>query len=207
MGKAKTITDEQLDRLIDDVVSEAKFPERDLVMVLLSFKAGLRACEIAGLTWRDVTDAEGKLTNVIEIPANIAKYGSARTIPMHPLLREALEVWHDAYGQQKIGTAIIVPAQIPAGKDPLILSMGYREQAPMNPNTLQKFLGRLYRRHGLELSSHSGRRTLLTKLARRANDFDCSLFDVQNLAGHRSIATTEEYVELSENAAKMMSSV
>ena len=36
-----------------------RYPCRDQVMFLLSLKAGLRAKEIAALTWAMVTDAEG----------------------------------------------------------------------------------------------------------------------------------------------------
>jgi hypothetical protein len=37
-------------------------------MVLLSFKARLRAKEIAGLTWSMVTDATGELADAISLP-------------------------------------------------------------------------------------------------------------------------------------------
>lgn len=206
MSKAKTLNDEQLDRLLDAIAATSKYPERDLVMVLLSFKAGLRACEIAGLTWRNVTDAVGAITNVIEIPATVAKYGKPRALAMHPLVREALVLWHEAYGREMIGKAVIQPARTPGSKDPIIISLGHGEQDGMSANTLQKYMGRLFRRHGYDASSHSGRRTLLTKLARMTGDFECSLFDVQEVAGHSSVGTTQAYVELSPNAAAMLRS-
>jgi len=40
---------------------------RNRVIVLLSAKAGLRAMEIAGLTWAMVVDATGEINNVIEL--------------------------------------------------------------------------------------------------------------------------------------------
>jgi integrase len=42
-------------------------PLRNRVMVLLSTKAGLRAGEIANLTWDMVLDARGQLGNVIAL--------------------------------------------------------------------------------------------------------------------------------------------
>ena len=59
-------------------------------MVLLSVKAGLRACEIASLTWGMVVDARGQIDPILELPANAAKNGSGRRIPLHAELRTAL---------------------------------------------------------------------------------------------------------------------
>src|SRR5258706_8936482 len=67
-----------------------RYPERDRVMILLSVKAGLRAGEIAKLTWPMVLDAEGRLANHIELHDSAAKKRSGRTIPLHPDLRRAL---------------------------------------------------------------------------------------------------------------------
>ena len=42
-------------------------PIRNRVIVLLSAKAGLRAGEIANLTWDMVVDASGQISNIIEL--------------------------------------------------------------------------------------------------------------------------------------------
>ena len=57
---------------------------RNRVIVLLSAKAGLRAGEIAGLTWDMVLDANGQIGTCIELRDHAAKKGSGRVIPMHP---------------------------------------------------------------------------------------------------------------------------
>jgi integrase len=50
-----------------------RHPLRNAVMVLLSAKAGLRAGEIANLTWDMVVDANGHISGLIELTDNAAK--------------------------------------------------------------------------------------------------------------------------------------
>ena len=88
--QAKVITPPMLKRMLRHV-SRSSFPQRDRAMILLSVKAGLRACEIAGLDWSMVLDARGRVSDTIHVRDLIAKKHRGRRIPMHPDLRRALE--------------------------------------------------------------------------------------------------------------------
>ena len=88
--QAKVITPPMLKRMLRRV-SHSTFPARDRAMILLSIKAGLRACEIAGLDWSMVLDAQGRVSGTIHVRDVIAKKRGGRRIPMHPDLRRALE--------------------------------------------------------------------------------------------------------------------
>src|ERR1700694_2918598 len=77
-------------RRVLGVALRRRYPDRNTVIVMLSVKAGLRACEIARLTWPMVTDARGQIGTVIELAAKAAKKGSGRRIPIHPGLHRAL---------------------------------------------------------------------------------------------------------------------
>lgn len=152
---------------------------RNHVLLLLSFKAGLRACEIAGLTWPMVLSPDGSIGRHIQIGRAIAKYGSARQIPLHRLLRAALMVLHKVEGQPASG--------------PVIRS---ERGAAMTAGSVVNWFSLLYRDLGLlGCSSHSGRRTFITHAARLLPKTGGSLRDVQELAGHRAITTTERYIE------------
>ena len=66
------------------------------MIVLLAAKAGLRAGEIANLTWDMVLDPTGDVGSVIELRDIAAKNGSGRLIPVHPDLRQALAAYRDS---------------------------------------------------------------------------------------------------------------
>jgi integrase/recombinase XerD len=81
---------------LDDLVAFAsctRHQPRNAVIVLLSAKAGLRAGEIANLTWDMVLDGSGNISGLIELADTAAKKCSGRSIPVHPDLIAALATW------------------------------------------------------------------------------------------------------------------
>jgi integrase/recombinase XerC len=90
----------ELQRLLN-YVSHSRHPERDRVMVLLSFRAGLRAKEIAQLTWSMITDTSGELADAISLHNKASKgRGGGRTIPLHRELADALSALKTARGER-----------------------------------------------------------------------------------------------------------
>lgn len=75
----------------------------------------------------------------------------------------------------------------------------------MRANSIVNWFTSLYRGLGLEgCSSHSGRRTFITMAARNAHKAGASLRDVQLLAGHRSIETTQRYIDGDTDAQRRL---
>jgi integrase/recombinase XerD len=179
--QAKIPRPREVTRLLDHV-SHSRHPERDRVMVLLSFKAGLRAKEIAGLTWSMVTTAAGDIADAIALQNRVSKgNGGGRTIAMHGSLREALEALLAARGDRARPN----------------LPIAYSERADgYSANAVAVWFLTRYRELGVEgASSHSGRRSFITATARKISEAGGSLRDVQQLAGHASLATTQRYIE------------
>jgi len=174
--QAKLLTNDHIQDLL--VFAETtRYPERNRVIVLLSVKGVLRAVEIAKLTWDMVLDASGAVGSVIELRDCAAKKGSGRLIPLHPQLRQALIVWRS----------------MTDGTGPVVQSERGRQ---MNSVSIVNWFAAAYRALGLEgCSSHSGRRTFITRAARLVHTAGGSLRDVQLLAGHRSIVTTQRYID------------
>ena len=90
LGKqAKTLTKPQIDAVLG-YLAKTRYPVRDRVIFLLSVKAGLRAKEIASLTWAMVTDAEGTLSDTISLTDIASKGRGGRVIPINKDLTAAL---------------------------------------------------------------------------------------------------------------------
>src|ERR1700737_1077136 len=85
LGKqAKIISDKQVRAVLAELDAR-RYPLRARVMFLLSLKAGMRAVEIASITWAMVTDAEGKVCDLIALQNRASKgKGGGRIIPVHP---------------------------------------------------------------------------------------------------------------------------
>ncbi len=177
LGKqAKIVSPDTLRRMLD-YTRQTRQPKRDAVIVLLSVKAGLRACEIAGLEWSMVMTDAGKIGDIIDIRNAIAKRGSGRRIPMHPSLRQALvELWPVRTSNTHI--------------------VASNRGGAMRPNSIVNWFVTMFAELELDgCSSHSGRRTFITTAAKNVYRAGASLRDVQLLAGHRSIDTTQRYIE------------
>jgi integrase/recombinase XerD len=161
-------------------------PIRNRLIVLLAAKAGLRAGEIANLTWDMVVDGNGQISGVIELRDGIAKKGAGRLIPVHPDLRDALLTWRE----------------MAKGFGPVIRS---ERGKAMRPISIVIWFNRAFRNIGLKgCSSHSGRRTFITRAARLVHKVGGSLRDVQLLAGPRSIQTTQRYIDGDSDAQRKL---
>ena len=183
--QAKILSDRQVADLLF-IAAAYRHPVRNRVMVLLSVKAGLRAAEIAHLTWDMVLDGSGAVGPTIELRDAAAKNGSGRRLPIHPHLHDALQA--------------LLPLTGPSG--PVVRS---QRGGPMTPVSIVNWFARAYRIIGLTgCSSHSGRRTFITRAARLVHRAGGSLRDVQVLAGHASIATTQRYIDGDSDAQRRL---
>jgi integrase/recombinase XerD len=188
--QAKTLTVRQ-ETAILKYLETTRHPTRDRAAFLLSIKAGLRAKEISGLTWEMVTGADGEVGDAIHLQNRVSKgQGGGRTIPMNVQLRAMLAQLHHERGEQgRPGRAVI-----------------YSERGGgLTANTIAVWFHTLYHTLGLTgCSSHSGRRTFITRAAKKVVEAGGSLRDVQQLAGHASLSMTQRYIEGDTDAKRKL---
>ena len=183
--RARVLVPEDVRRLSAHVVHR-RYPERDAVIILLSFNAGLRACEIAGLSWTMILESDGTVAEIATISGAITKGKKPRSLPLAPALRTALRRLHKATSKPCDG--------------PVVRS---ERGGHMTPRGIVNWFAAVYAELGfIGCSSHSGRRTFITRAARLVGKTGGSLRDVQELAGHSALTTTERYIEGDRDAQR-----
>jgi integrase/recombinase XerD len=177
--RAKTLSERQIETTLALLLSN-KRAKRDVVAFLLSVKAGLRAKEVAEVTWSMVTDGVGRVAGELRLTNDASKGDSGRVIDLNDRLKTALEALHDAAR--------------PSPNEPIVGGTA---------GAMRVWFLRLYRDMGFDgMSSHSGRRTAITRWALKITEAGGSLKDVQVLAGHADLATTQGYIEVNKNAKR-----
>ena len=184
LGKqAKTLTETQ-QRIVLSHLASGRHAKRNTLMFLLSVDAALRAKEIASLEWSMLTDATGALTDQIRLQDRASKGRSGGVVFMSKRLHSAC---------RKYALEHVLQGRVLKSQRGLSLSA----------QVVTNWFFNLYRELGYEgCSSHSGRRTAITTWARRISSVGGSLRDVQALARHASIAMTQRYIEVSEDACR-----
>lgn len=177
--QAKTLSKNQTDTLLG-YVSRTRNPLRNKVIVLLSVKAGLRAKEIASLTWPMITDSNNEISAHINLTNRASKGNSGRAIPINRELRQALIDLREASWSIGRPMHVITTERSSATSAQMIVNQYARWFSAIGLNGC---------------SSHSGRRTFITNAARKISMVGGSLRDVQVLAGHSNLRTTQRYIE------------
>ena len=187
--QAKTLNKNQISA-VQNYLAGRRNALRNQVIFLLSVKAGLRAKEIAYLRWEMVLDADGTLSNELALHNDASKGKSGRKIPLNKDLRSRLN-------------ELLASRRCIRSFSPSDYVVRTERSARTSPQAIVNMFSQWYRDLGLiGCSSHSGRRTFITNAARKITTVGGSLRDVQYLAGHNSLQTTERYIEHSENARR-----
>lgn len=174
MRQARLLSEDEQEKVLEYLGRRSGW--RDRLMFLLSIDAGLKAKEIAALDWSMATHRDGALAEEITGLEQVSK-GRSGAISMSRRLSETFAAYAD--GKILIGRVVLS-----------------KRGKPMSAQVIVNFFWLLYQELGLSgCSSHSGRRTAITRWNNKASAVGGSVYDVQMIAGHSSPQTTKRYVE------------
>ena len=185
MGKqSKTLNKSQIE-MIRTYLRSKRNGLRNETIFLFSVRGGLRAKEISQLSWKEVCDSGGEVSDHIRLTDRSSKGKSGRIIPLNKDLRrnliELLDNQRKTYRSFNIETSFVVRTE--------------RSPFTTSQTVVNMFYG-WYQRIGLlGCSSHSGRRTFITETSKKISLVGGSLRDIQMMAGHKSLQTTQRYIE------------
>jgi len=186
MKQAPVLTDRDVKRMLQHFTRTA-YPARNRCVFMLGHLAGMRVGEIAALRVSDVLTPEGAVRNEIQLTAAQTKGSEARTVLLNIQLQGELEIYLRTLPASHKDTTQVLP---------LITSKSGKQ---FSANGLCQVMLKLYDAAGLDrATSHSTRRTFITTLAHKG----VNVRVLAALAGHKSIATTQRYIELNDNVLR-----
>ena len=146
--------------------------------------SGCVSSDIAHLTWWMTNDSQGEVGWSMCLLDSASKGKSGRMIPLSEEVRDALIEYRNEVNSF-------------AGK--YVISTERALQT--SPQAIVNMFQRWYRHLGLVgCSSRGGRRIFITNAARKISTVGGSLRDVQVLAGHTNLRTTQRYIEANPEA-------
>ena len=192
--QAKIISKAQEKAVIQHLKNETKLAEKNVVVFLLSTRAMMRAKEIANVQWNHLLiktkDGELVVGPEIILPADVCKGSSGRTIPLNNGLKAALvELWN------------IRKDVVASTAWNVVYTIHHHKTTA---NSIVQWFGTLYKKLGMEnYSSHSGRRSAITRICRNLHKAEnSSLKDVMAISGHKQLKNLQLYIEQNEDAQK-----
>jgi len=208
-GQARILTKKELKDVVSSINGQ-KYEKRNIAILMMSFKVGLRAKEIASITLSDVLTASGKLTyDSAKLMSNSAKSKckSDETKWESNDLRKTFTLRSAVTKGSKVDTAYLASKIVresileylserlmmfQRGEiDNLFLT---KRGKPFTPQSMSQLFMAMSKSSGVEFSSHSGRRTLVGNLVRKG----LHIFDIQSILRHRSVQTTVLYYQQDE---------
>jgi len=212
-GQARILTKKELKDVISSINGQ-KYEKRNIAILMMAFKVGLRAKEIASITLDDVLTASGKLTYSslkdsakLMSSSNKTKWESDKTKWESDHLRKTFTLRSAVTKGSKVDSAYLASKKV---REALLnyfperVKMFQRGEVDnlfltkngkgFSPTTMSQLFMAMSKLSGIEFSSHSGRRHLTTELVRKG----LHIFDIQAILRHKDISTTMLYYSKDE---------
>ena len=183
MGQAKTLTKQELKRVLDYNGACERHSERNRAMILLTFYCGMRIGEVVSLRIADVINKQGVVLGEIKLSAAQTKGDRARTVYVPTRMQKELKSY-------------IAGLKFRTHADFLFRT---QKSKHFSSNTATQLLRRIFERSGFAgATSHSGRRSFLTNLSEKG----VSIRILAALAGHSNLQVTMRYIDAGDDMLK-----
>ena len=182
-GQARPLNPQEFQAVLDDVRRKSTHALRDIALLQMSYRSGLRAKEIAELKLSDVLDSRGEVKRSITLRRAATKGGKGGVAYLsHAELREALEAY-----------IVLKRSKLPTEYENVFIS---RKSTPFSPSSMSRLFSHIYVRAGFDgCTSHTGRRSLCKNL----NAQNVSVYNIQKIMRHSNIQTTiNHYLSVDE---------
>ena len=199
MSQAKVITEREHRKILLHIAAN-KHASRNKAMFLTTHLSGMRVGEVAALKISDVLAADGVIKDEVYLLADQTKGDKGRTVLLPKRLRDELA----SYLSAKFCTRDLKSINDTDTSYALFANQKNPRRG-FTANTLCQYFHHMYKSAGVVgCSSHSGRRGFITSLANQG----VSVRILMELAGHKSMAVTQRYIDLNptmmRNAVELM---
>ena len=193
LGKqSKILTDKQVKTMLLHL-GTTRMGLRNQLIFLLSAKSGLRAKEVSQLKWSMVVNSEGTVSNAIHLTDVASKGKSGRVIPLNKDVKSLLLTLFDSESKRHdydVNTSFVIRTE---------------RSKSTSAQSIVNMFANWYKDLGfVGCSSHSGRRTFITNLSKKIGLVGGTLRDVQSLAGHSNLQTTQRYIEVDTDCQRRL---
>ena len=190
MAQAKVLSDKDVRRVLLHIASN-KNASRNRAMFLMTTNCGMRVGEVAALKLCDVLTSDGNIREEIYLKAEQTKGSKGRNVLLSKKMQEELHNYLSVRFKLKNLLAVTLTDTSRA-----LFSNQKNSVRGFSSNTLAQHFSALYKAAGIDgASSHSGRRGFITNLANKG----VSVRVLMELAGHKSLAVTQKYIEVNHS--------
>ena len=187
MTQARVLDERDIKRCLLYIAAR-RHASRNRCMFLLTHQTGMRVGEVVALRICDVLDVRGDIRDEVRLSADQTKGRVGRVVMIPQRMRgEIKQYLMDRFKTRDLAPILLTPTERALFTTQKSAARGF------TANTLTQYFHHMYREAGIAgASSHSGRRGFITNLANKG----VSVRVLQALAGHKSLAVTQRYIEV-----------
>lgn len=179
-GQSKILDEKELKQVFRSI-ELGSHSKRNTTIVILSHYLGLRSKELSSLKIGDVYE-NGSVKKVLRLFSSYTKGSKHRDVSLENkvVIKTITDFIKERIEEDKLTFHL---------ESPLFRS---QKKTSFSPNSMVRVLGDIYKNAGFNnVTSHSGRRSLITKLSYSGIDIN----SIRQIAGHSSISTTQRYIQ------------